>query len=59
MTARYAIYFAPDDDSELGLFGATVLRRHALDATDWINPDLAVEFPHSSVWSDRIQRMAA
>ena len=58
MTARYAIYFAPDDDSELGIFGATVLRRRALDASDWLNPDLAVEFPQSSVWSDRIQRPA-
>ena len=58
MTARYAIYFAPDDDSELGIFGATVLRRRALDASDWLNPALVVEFPQSSVWSDRIQRPA-
>lgn len=58
MTARYAIYFAPDDDSELGIFGATVLRRHALDASDWLNPEMPVEFPQSSVWSDRIQRPA-
>jgi len=35
-----------------------VLRRRALDANDWLNPDLAVEFPQSSVWSDRIQRPA-
>lgn len=58
VTARYAIYFAPDDDSELGVFGATVLRRHALDSTDWLNPAMPVEFPQSSVWSDRIQRPA-
>jgi len=58
VTARYAIYFAPDDDSELGIFGATVLRRHALDASDWLNPEMPVEFPQSSVWSDRIQRPA-
>jgi len=35
-----------------------VLRRRALDATDWINSDLSVAFPQSSVWSDRIQRPA-
>lgn len=58
MTARYAIYFAPDDESELGLFGATVLRRRALQVTDWLNPDLAVDFPQSSVWAERIQRPA-
>ena len=58
MTARYAIYFAPDDESELGIFGATVLRRRALDASDWLNPDLAIEFPPSSIWSDRIERPA-
>lgn len=58
MTARYAIYFAPDDNSQLGGFGATVLRRRALDATDWLNPELVIEFPASSVWSDRIERPA-
>jgi len=29
VTGRYAIYFTPDDSSELGLFGATVLRRRS------------------------------
>lgn len=58
MTARYAIYFSPEDSSELSLFGATVLRRHALDATDWLNPELPVEFPESCVWSDQINKPA-
>ena len=58
MTARYAIYFAPDDNSELGIFGATVLRRRAQNSADWLNPELVVEFPQSSAWCERIQRPA-
>ncbi len=48
MTARYAIYFSPDDNSELGIYGATVLRRQAENASDWLNPALAVEYPDAS-----------
>ena len=58
MTARYAIYFAPRDDSELERFGATVLRRRADDAAEWLNPDLPIAFPDSSDWPDLIQRPA-
>ena len=58
MTARYAIYFAPEDSSELGLFGATVLRRRSLDASDWLNPQLAVEFPQPLVWAEQIRQPA-
>ncbi len=58
MTARYAIYFAPQDDSELERFGATVLRRRATDPEEWLNPDLPVEFPASSDWQDLVQRPA-
>lgn len=58
MTARYAIYFSPDDSSELGAFGWTVLRRRSLNADDWLNPHLPVEFPASSVWAERIKKPA-
>ena len=58
MTARYAIYFAPDDSSELGVFGATVLRRRALCPNDWLNPQLPVRFPESANWHEQIQKPA-
>lgn len=58
MTARYAIYFAPQDDSELELFGATVLRRRSIDAAEWWNPDLPIKFPAHSDWGDQIRRPA-
>lgn len=58
MTARYAIYFAPDDSSELGVFGATVLRRQAVDPSDWLNPHLPVSFPHTADWPDQIKKPA-
>ena len=58
MTGRYAIYFTPDDSSELGLFDATVLRRRSEDAGDWLNPELPVDFPQSSDWAERIKKPA-
>jgi len=58
VTGRYAIYFTPDDSSELGLFGATVLRRRSEDAGDWLNPELPVDFPQSSDWAERIKKPA-
>lgn len=58
MTARYGIYFTPDDNSELAAYGATVLRRTAVDASDWLNPDLAVSFPATSAWQEQIRKPA-
>ena len=58
MTARYAIYFTPDDKSELAAYGATVLRRTPVDASDWLNPDLPVSFPDTSAWHDQIKKPA-
>lgn len=58
LTARYAIYFSPEDNSELELFGATVLRRRAADASEWENPEIPVEFPSSSCWKKRVIRPA-
>ncbi len=58
MTDRYAIYFAPQDNSELEIFGATVLRRRAVNANEWINPQLPVAFPESAHWQDLIKRPA-
>ena len=55
VTERYAIYFSPADDSELDIFGATVLRRRATDAKEWLHPALPVEFPASVCWSTQSQ----
>lgn len=58
MTARFAIYFAPDDDSPLGVFGATVLRRKAHCPQEWINASPPVEFHDTKVWQNTVQKPA-
>lgn len=55
VTERYAIYFSPADDSELDIFGATVLRRRASDAKAWSHPALPVEFPSTVCWNSKTQ----
>lgn len=49
-TPRYAIFFAPADESPLGNFGATVLRRKAQNPAEWVNPAIAVNFENTAVW---------
>jgi len=58
VTARYAIYFAPQDDSELDIFGSTVLRRRAENPADWQHPELPAQFPEALSWADQIKRPA-
>ncbi len=58
MTARFALYFAPDDESPLGNFGATVLRRRASCASEWINPVPPVAFNDADVWQSYIKKPA-
>ena len=50
MNERYAIYFAPADDSPLGVFGASVLRRKAESSEAWQNPDLPYNFDNTDLW---------
>lgn len=47
---RHAIFFAPADDSPLGIYGATVLRRRATDPGEWTNPQIPVNFDNTAVW---------
>lgn len=49
-TARYAIYFTPADDSLLGIFGASVLRRKATSADPFINRQLPYPFENTELW---------
>ncbi len=58
MNQRYAIYFSPADDSALGIFGASVLRRHALESTPYINPDLPYNFDNTPYWLSCIKKPA-
>ena len=58
MNERYAIYFAPADDSALGLFGASVLRRKAESADTWLNPDLPYNFDNTDLWLQCIKKPA-
>jgi len=55
LTARFAIYFSPSEDSELGIFGATVLRRKSICSSEWLHPKLPVQFPADSCWHTQIQ----
>ncbi len=58
MNERYAIYFAPADDSPLGVFGASVLRRKAGNAQAWYNPDLPYNFDNTDLWLSCIKKPA-
>lgn len=58
MNQRYAIYFAPADDSALGVFGASVLRRHAETAEAHINPQLPYGFDNTELWLACIKKPA-
>ena len=55
---RYAIYFAPADDSALGIFGASILRRKAHSADTWLNPDLPFNFDNTDLWLQCINKPA-
>lgn len=56
--ARYAIFFAPHDESTLGIYGATVLRRKATSDDEWVNPDIPVNFENTPVWRQCVERPA-
>jgi len=56
VTERYAIYFSPADDSELDIFGATVLRRRASDANYGFHATIKAPFALSEGQTiDRLQ----
>ncbi|MEM7256458.1 MAG: DUF1045 domain-containing protein [Pseudomonadota bacterium] len=55
---RYAIYFAPADDSPLGQFGASVLRRHSHNLEPYNNPDLPYDFNNTDLWLSSIKKPA-
>ncbi len=56
--ARYGIFFAPHDDSPLGVYGATVLRRKATSTNEWVNPLIPISFENTPVWRACIERPA-
>lgn len=56
--ARYAIFFAPGDDTALGVYGATVLRREATSKEEWVNPQIPVNFENTPVWRACVARPA-
>lgn len=55
---RYAIFFAPADDSALGIYGATVLRRKSTSEQEWVNPQIPVNFENTPVWRSCVERPA-
>ncbi len=54
-TARFALFFAPSDDSPLGVYGATVLRRKAQSPSEWVNPSIPVNFENTPVWRSCVE----
>lgn len=55
---RYAVYFSPADDSALGVFGASVLRRQAHTPDVFHNPDLPYDFDNTPLWHSCIKKPA-
>lgn len=58
MSSRYAIYFTPSDDSPLGIYGTTVLRRRARCSEEWVNESLPVHFNDTATWRKLIAKPA-